>query len=80
MPDTRKTADTVHELLTAGLGGHISRREMLKRATGLGLSAPMIGLLLRSAPISAKSTPASSPAATHPPTDTSPTGDVEIFS
>jgi hypothetical protein len=50
MPDTRKNAETINELLAAGLGGHISRREMLKRATGLGLSAPMIWLLLRAAP------------------------------
>jgi glucose/mannose transport system substrate-binding protein len=80
MPDTGKNAAAIHELLTAGLGGHISRREMLKRATGLGLSAPMIGLLLRSAPVAAQATPSASPAAALPPTDTSLTGNLEIFS
>ncbi len=39
--------DTVNDLLAATLSGRLSRREALKRAAALGLSAPMLGLLLR---------------------------------
>lgn len=39
-------SNQVNELLTASLSGKISRRDVLKRATALGLSAPLVGLLV----------------------------------
>jgi hypothetical protein len=39
-------SNPVNDLLCESLSGKISRREVLKRATALGLSAPLVGLLV----------------------------------
>ena len=39
-------SNPVNDLLSESLSGRISRRDVLKRATALGLSAPLVGLLV----------------------------------
>lgn len=42
-----KNVDQVNELLAESLGGRISRRDVMKRAAALGLSAPLVGVLMQ---------------------------------
>lgn len=60
---------TVNDLLAATLSGRLSRRSAIRRATALGLSAPMFSMLLRTHGAAAQGTPAA---------DLS--GELEIFS
>jgi len=55
----------VNDLLSESLSGRISRRDVIKRATALGLSAPLIGVLA-SAHARGVSAQDSTPAATQP--------------
>ncbi len=58
---SRDRSSMVTTLLAHGRTGQVSRREMLRRAAALGLSAPMIAALIRSAPAAAQGTPAAVP-------------------
>jgi len=57
----REQPSTAAALLAEGFGGQVSRRQMLRRAAALGLSASMIAALIRAAPVSAQGTPAAAP-------------------
>jgi trehalose/maltose transport system substrate-binding protein len=59
-------SNPVNELLSASLSGRISRRDVLKRATQLGLSAPLVGLLVSAhsrGTLAQDATPGATPAA-----------------
>jgi trehalose/maltose transport system substrate-binding protein len=58
-------SNPVNDLLSDSLSGKISRRDVLKRATALGLSAPLVGLLVSAhsrGALAQSGTPAAQPA------------------
>jgi trehalose/maltose transport system substrate-binding protein len=58
-------SNPVNDLLSESLSGKISRRDVLKRATALGLSAPLVGLLVSAhsrGALAQSATPAAQPA------------------
>jgi len=58
-------SNPVNDLLSESLSGRISRRDVLKRATALGLSAPLVGLLVSAhsrGALAQDATPAAQPA------------------
>jgi len=60
--ETSQELAALDELLGGALAGRLSRREMLRRATALGLSAPVVAAMLSVAPgVAAQGTPVAAP-------------------
>ena len=61
--DDQRRSDSVSRLMTESLAGQLSRREVLRRATALGLSAPLVAMIVgvQSQSAFAQGTPAAPP-------------------